>query len=1068
MKRFKLFNNIFGWVAFAIAAATYLLTKEPTASFWDCPEFITVAYRLEVGHPSGAPFFMLLGRLFSLFASSPKTVAGTVNSLSALASAFTILFLFWTITRLARKLITPTDGKYSLGQTVGILGAGLVGALAYTFSDTFWFSAVEGEVYATSALFTAIVFWAILKWDEVADEEHADRWLILIAYLMGLSIGVHLLNMLTIPALGLVYYFRKFPVTTKGTIIALFASVGALAALMYALIPGLLLVASWFDLLFVNQFGFPINSGVLFYCSLLLGSLAWSIYETFTEKSPIRIQISFILSFTLLGIPFIGESVWLGVLVILGLIAVFYFVKNINVRLLNTMLICFTCIVIGYSSYAMVVIRSMANPPMDQNSPEDIFSLTSYMNREQYGDRPLFYGPYYNAEVKRNVEGDRCVPAIDTVKTLWTLQEKMNPNDKDRYIVSGVKEDYVYDDKFCTIFPRMFSTQESHISAYKDWGEITGKEITYNTCGQEGTATIPTFAENLRFFFTYQVGFMYGRYFMWNFVGRQNDMQGYGQIDKGNFITGIPFIDNILVGNQSNLPPEQLNNKGRNVYYLLPLLLGIIGLIWQLNRGKKGLESFWLVGIIFFMTGVAIVIYLNQTPYQPRERDYAFGGSFYAFSIWIGLGVLALAQLIEKGLKNKAVAATLATLVCLIIPAQMASQNWNDHDRSGRYTCRDFGYNYLISCAPNAIIFTNGDNDTFPLWYLQEVEGVRRDVRVCNLSYLQTDWYIDQMRREAYESKPLPITWKRYQYVQGTRDMAQVYDLPQFPSMDVKTAIHDFVLNPQLLSNGVAAFPTSNLVLPIDKEEVLKVGAVKPEFKDSILPQLKIKLGSRVLKHELMILEMLSQNNWKRPIYFSVTVGDDYYMGLGDNFQLEGLAYRIVPMGRKGSGGRVDTDLMFDNMIHKFKWGGIENPKVYLDENNLRMCKTFRLMFYQLVDALIKEKKNAKALVALDYCMKVIPSKTVSNDYYSALLASQYYTLGKPQKGDAIMEDLASNCVKNISWYSSLSSQKMIDASKKDVEQNIRILGSVLSQCREAKRDLIVSKYMPILKKFSN
>ncbi len=1068
MKSFKLVNNVFGWIAFAVAAITYLLTMEPTASFWDCPEFITNAYNLEVGHPPGAPFFMLLGRFFSLFASDTSQVAAMVNSLSALSSAFTILFLFWTITRLARKIIAPTEGEYSIGQTVGIIGAALVGALAYTFSDSFWFSAVEGEVYASSSFFTAIVFWAILKWEEVADQPMADRWLIVIAYLMGLSIGVHLLNVLAIPVIGLVYYFKKFDATTKGTIIAFFASMGVLVILLYGLIPGVIEVASWFDLLFVNNLGMGFNSGVLFYCALLLASLIWGIYETFVGENPLRIKISFILSIILLGIPFIRESLVIGFIIIAGLVILFALVKEINTRMLNTILMALTVIVIGYSSYAVIVIRSAANPPMDQNSPENIFALQSYLNREQYGDRPLAYGPYYNAEVKREVRGEYCAPVSKEGKTLWAPKEKINPADKDEYIVTGKKQDYVYDDKFCTLFPRMWSSQANHKNGYKEWANVTGKEVEYDVCGNVRSAQVPTFAENLRFFFTYQVGFMYGRYFMWNFAGRQNDKQSFGQVDKGNFITGIPFIDSLFVGPQENLPPEQSDNKARNVYYLLPFLLGIVGLVWQMNQGKEGVENFWITGTLFFMTGLAIVLYLNQTPFQPRERDYAYVGSFYAYAIWIGLGVLGIASLLEKVIKNKIASTAIATLLCLAIPAQMASQNWDDHDRSDRYTCRDFGYNYLMSCAPNAIIFTNGDNDTFPLWYLQEVEGVRRDVRVCNLSYLQTDWYIDQMRRDAYESKALPIKWKRYQYVQGTRDVAYVYDMPQFPTMDVKTAIHEYVLNPDLLDKetGVCAFPTGNLYIPVNPDDAIKSGAVRPELKDSIIPQFNIQLKNRVLKHEMMILEMLSQNNWERPIYFSVTVGDDYYMGLQDNFRLEGLGYRITPISE--AGGRVDTDLMYDNMINKFKWGNISDPTIYLDENNLRMCRTFRLMFYRLAEALIKEKKNKKALATLDYCMKVIPPSIIRHDYYSVFLAAQYFSLGENEKGDEIMEDLASNSVKNIAWYKSLRNQQMIDASKSDLSLNLRMLGSILAHCKDAGRNDIVEKYYPIYEKYAN
>ncbi len=1066
MKQFRLVNNITGWIVFIIAAATYLLTMEPTASFWDCPEFISTAFKLEVGHPPGAPFFMLLGHFFSLFTSDVMKVAFYVNALSALASAFTILFLFWTITHLARKVVHPTEGgKYSLGQVIGIMGAGAVGALTYTFTDSFWFSAVEGEVYATSAVFTAIVFWAILKWEDVANQPHADRWIIFIAYMMGLSIGVHLLNLLTIPAIVLVYYFKKFEFTYKGMIIALLASFGILSVVMYGVVPGVMTVASWFELWFVNGLGFGFNTGFLAYCILTFAALIWTVYETFVGESLLRSQIALLLSVTLLGIPFIGESIGLGVVIILGLAGILFFVKKINIKLLNTIAIALMVITIGYSSYAIIVIRSAANPPMDQNSPDNVFALKSYLNREQYGDRPLLYGQYYNAEVEREIQGDYCVAKINEGANVWSPQEKVDSTEKDKYIVSDKKRDYVYNPKFCTLFPRMYSPQPNHVEGYKIWGGITGKSVPYSTCGHDDVKNgVPTFGENLQFFFTYQIGYMYLRYFAWNFIGRQNDIQGTGEVDKGSVITGFKFIDNRVAGDQDTLPSDLRNNKGRNVYYMLPFLLGILGIAYLFMKGKKGEQSFWITTVLFFMTGLAIVLYLNQTPYQPRERDYAYAGSFYAFAIWIGFGVLGLMALLQKILKNKIVAGSIASLLCLFIPVQMAGQNWDDHDRSNRYTCRDFGYNYLISCAPNAIIFTNGDNDTFPLWYLQEVEGVRPDVRVCNLSYLQTDWYIDQMRRKAYESDPLPIEWKRYQYVQGVRDIAETKNI--LPSMDAKTAIKEYVLNPDLLQDGVAMFPTDYLTIPVNKDEIVKLGIVKSEKKDSVLSQLGIKLKPRLYKHELMILEMLSQNEWKRPIYFSVTVGSDMYMGLDRYLQLEGLASRIVPIDSHSSEGSVNTDLMFDNMVHKFKWGNIADPKVYLDENNLRMCRTFRLMFYQLVDALIKEGKKEKALEALDYCRKVIPPTTVKDDYISSYFATQYYTLGKPEKGDAIMESIAKNSVEYINWYAHLTNPQFQKSSSQDFRQNMAILQSIIEQCKLAERTEIVKKYEPIFSKY--
>lgn len=1067
MKNYKFLNNVFGWTAFAIATITYFLTIEPTASFWDCPEFITTAYKLEVGHPPGAPFFMLLGRFFTLFASDVTQVALMINILSALASSFTILFLFCSITRLAQKVVTPQEnGSYSIGQIIGILGAGMVGALTFAFTDSFWFSAVEGEVYASSSLFTAVVFWAILKWEEVADQPQADRWLIFIAYMMGLSIGVHLLNLLAIPAIVLVYYFKKFEVTIKGTILALLSSFVILGLLMYGLVPGVMTVASWVELLFVNTFGLSFNSGFLFFCILLCVTLIWGVYETFTGKNPLRIKISFILSIALLGIPFIGEKVWLGVLLLLILgVLLFVVFKKLNVRLLNTIMLMLTTIVIGYSSYAVIVIRSTANPPMDQNSPDNVFALKSYLNREQYGDRPLLYGQYYNAEIAFDVKDGYCIPKKKEIGDVWSPKEKELGTENDEYIISDKKIKYIYDDKFCTLFPRMYSSQPNHESAYKMWGNVKGRKIHHESCGREETHIVPTFGENLKFFFEYQLAFMYGRYFMWNFAGRQNDIQGHGEVSNGNTLTGIPFIDNLSLGNQSTLPDDMKNNKGRNVYYLLPLLLGIVGLSYQLLRGKKGVEAFCITGILFFMTGIAIVLYLNQTPYQPRERDYAYAGSFYAFAIWIGFGVLGVMALLQKIFKKESISAALATILCLGVPIQMASQNWDDHDRSGRTTARDFGRNYLESCAPNAIIFTNGDNDTFPLWYLQEVEGIRTDVRVCNLSYLQTDWYIDQMRRESYDSKPLPISWKRYQYVQGVRDVAQVYNLPQYPSMELNTAIDSFLLNPNLLKDGVGALPSPNLYLPIDKEQVLKTNTVSAEFAENILPQIEINLKkNRIFKHEMMILEMLAQNNWERPIYFAVTVGDDYYMGLKDNFQLEGLAYRLVPMSQRGGG--VNTNVMFDNMLNKFKWGGIDNPDIYLDENNLRMCRTFRMMFYQLVSALVKEEKNEKAIEALDYCMKVIPGTTVKHDYTSSLLAGLYYQVGEYKKGDAIMDAIANNCVQNATWFMSLTNPQMRESVESELGHNLAVLESILAQCEQAGRTEILGKYVPVFRKY--
>jgi Protein of unknown function (DUF2723) len=1062
MKNFRLLNNVFGWVAFAIAAATYLTTMEPTASFWDCGEFISTAYKLDVGHPPGAPFFMLTGRFFSLFASDASQVALMVNSLSAIFSAFTILFLFWTITHLARKVVAKTEEEYTLANIIGIIGSGMVGALAYTFSDTFWFSAVEGEVYAYSSLFTAVVFWAILKWERVAERDGSDRWLIFIAYLMGLSIGVHLLNLLAIPAIVLVYYFRNYKTSAKGVVVAMLVSAIVLGIVLYGIIPGFVEVASWFELLFVNTLGMSFNTGLYFYILLTIAVLSWALYESYVNVNYLRTILSFVIAVTLVGIPFFGSHVLLGILIV-GAMLTFFFVKKelINARWLNTALAMITVILIGYSSYTVIVIRSAANPPMDQNSPDNVFALKYYLNREQYGDRPLIYGPVYNAPVELRVEGNNCVPVEKTGEAQYTPKPKTSPTDKDEYLRTGYKTDYVMNDKFNMFFPRLYSTQPSHIEAYKQWANISGTPISFDYCGQQRTESKPTFGENMRFFFDYQVRFMYWRYFLWNFAGRQNDLQGHGEIDRGNWISGIDFIDNYLVGDQTNLPSELADNKGRNKYYFLPLLLGLLGIVFQFFGGKEGRHGFWVTLLLFVLTGLAIVIYLNQTPYQPRERDYAYAGSFYAFSIWIGLGVLAIIKFIDQYIP-KTMAAVLVSLVSLGVPALMASENWDDHDRSNRFVARDFGQNYLMSVKKDAIIFSNGDNDTFPLWYNQEVEGKRTDVRVCNLSYLQTDWYIDQMKRGAYESAPLPISWTQADYVSGKNEVVWVEEQLK-EALDINTAF-DFLLKRGQFKDleGEGYIPTKQLFLPVDANEVVKNGAVPMARAAEIVPQLNIELTQRRLtKSELMILEMLRTNNWKRPIYFAVTVGDDYYLGLNDHFQLTGLAYQILPIGVKGAGAGVNTKEMYENMMTKFKFGNIADPKVYIDENTMRMCRTHRMMFSQLVAALYNEGDSVRALKALDYSEKMIPGATVPHDYISTTLAEYYYKLGQVQKGDAIMNAVATVAVENINWYNSLTSVQRNSVSNR-IGHNLAVLNQVLRICDQEKQKTILDKYLPI------
>ena len=989
MKQFKLVNTLMGWITFAIAAWVYCSTVEPTASFWDCPEFITTGYKLEVGHPPGAPFFMLTANLFSQFTSDPAQVALMVNYMSALMSAGCILFLFWTITHLTRKLVCSDYSQMTASKLITIEGSGLVGALAYTFSDTFWFSAVEGEVYAYSSLFTALVFWLIMKWEEHADEPHSDRWLVLIAYLTGLSIGVHLLNLLCLPAIVLIWYYKKNPeANLKGSLLALTASFVLVAAVLYGIVPGIVKVGGWFELFFVNTLGMPFNTGLVFYIFCLIATVLWAIRETLVQKSR-RMNLSYLVAVGMLGIPFYGygwSSFVIG-LVVLGILAVALSRKVqgkplISPRIMNTSLLCMLMIMIGYSTYAVIVIRSTANPPMDQNSPEDIFTLGQYLNREQYGSRPLFYGQAYTSKMALESRDGYCYPRSKEGAPIYQRVEKHSADEKDAYRIVYYDKEPIYAQNM--VFPRMYSDRPEHVNAYESWmGGVEGRQVPYDQCGQTVMVKVPTQMENLRFFFSYQLNFMYWRYFMWNFAGRQNDILGNGELEHGNWITGIPFIDNARLGDQSKLPTELKENKGHNVFYCLPLLLGLIGLFWQAYKNQEGVRQFWVVFFLFFMTGLAIVVYLNQTPLQPRERDYAYAGSFYAFAIWIGMGVAAIADGLKRIKLPEPAAAALAAIAALFVPIQMAGQTWDDHDRSGRYTCRDFGQNYLNSmdegCQP--VIFTNGDNDTFPLWYNQETEGVRTDARVCNLSYLQTDWYIDQMRRPAYDSPALPISWSRLDYVTGTHEAIPVYadalqqaidyykDSPEEMKQmlgdnpyELKNIIRHWILNE---NPDVQIFPTDSLVVTVDKESVKRSGMMVAA--DSIPDVMHISLkGKRaVYKNEMMLLEMISHGDWERPLYISTTVGADNYGHLGDNFVQEGLANRITPFNTKKSGRIMDSERMYDNMMNKFKYGGLkENPDIYLDETVVRMCYTHRRLFALLVQQLLAEGKQDKAAKA--------------------------------------------------------------------------------------------------------
>ena len=1073
MKQYKLVNNVLGWLTFFVAAFVYCSTIEPTASFWDCPEFITTGYKLEVGHPPGAPFFMLTANLFSQFASDPSQVARMVNTMSALLSATTILFLFWSITHLARKLILKDWSEMTLGKLIAIQASGLVGALIYTFSDTFWFSAVEGEVYAYSSAFTAIVFWLILKWEDHADEPHSDRWLVLIAYMTGLSIGVHLLNLLCLPAIVLVYCYRRFPhIELKGSLLALVGSFVLVAAVLYGVVPGIITVAGWFELLFVNTLGCPFNTGEIIYIVLLVAIVIWAIYESYVDKSFKRQNVSFVLSVGMLGIPFRGMTWGAGLLGLVILVALYFglnyrkkigkeLVPVVTARFKNTALLCMLMLMIGYSSYAVIVIRSAANPPMDQNSPEDVFTLGSYLSRDQYGDSPLLYGQAYTSQVAYDVDGNMCVPKHKEGAAIWQRKEKASKDEKDSYFVVSHKDKIIYAQNM--LFPRMHSS--AHAGAYENWmGGVEGTQVPYDRCGEPVMVKMPTQMENIRFFLSYQCNFMYWRYFMWNFAGRQNDIQGNGEPEHGNWITGISFIDDWMLGDQSKMPAELKANKGHNVFYCLPLLLGLIGLFWQAWRGQRGIRQFWVVFFLFFMTGLAIVLYLNQTPQQPRERDYAYAGSFYAYAIWCGLGVLAIYDMLKKKLKGNDVAvAGVVGVACLLVPIQMASQTWDDHDRSGRYTCRDFGQNYLMTLQDkgNPIIFTNGDNDTFPLWYNQETEGVRTDARVCNLSYLQTDWYIDQMKRPAYDSPSVPITWPRIDFCSGTNDYIEVRPAMKQQLLDfyreypeeARAAFGDEPFEVKNImkywvrskDNDTHVIPTDTLYITIDKEAVRRSGMMMAS--DTIPDRMVISLAGKraIYKNDMMMLEMLAQCNWERPLYVATTVGSDNYMNLGDNFVQEGLAYRITPFNTKAPGAKnFDTEKVYNNVMNRFKWGGLDKPGLYIDETVMRMCYTHRHLLAQLAMQLIAEGQNAKAEKVLRKAEKVLPEYNVPYTFMSgaADMARAYALIGKKADAARILNKVWADAKSYADYYLQLTGSRFM-MSQNDVLRQLYIMQNI-------------------------
>jgi len=1114
MKNYGVTNIILGWTAFLIAFVVYLLTLEPTAGFWDCGEFIATSYKLEVGHPPGAPFFMILGRFFTLFAGSDTSkVALSMNVLSALMSALTILFLFWTITQFVKRIVASREGITRIAG-ITIFGSALVGSMTYTFSDSFWFSAVEAEVYSTSSLFTALVFWAMLRWEEVAEEPGANRWIILIAYLMGLSIGVHLLNLLTIPALVFIFYFRKYTISVKGVLISGLLSATILGCLMYILIPGLTWFAGKFELLFVNGLGLPFNSGLLIYLVLIFGGLIFGMYYTLKRR------------------------------LVLG----------------NTLILGLFVIVLGYSSYGVILIRSSADTPLDEGNPDTVFSLLSYLNRDQYGDCPLLYGAYFN-HLPVNYDGGNVT---------------YYKGEKDYYSVP-TSGDYVFEDGAEGFFPRMWSVKPEHASEYIYWASLEEAKLYAVKRDPEGNPIQeatgkysfdrnqaigrPSFAENLRFFFRYQIGHMYLRYFMWNFSGRQNDIQGNGELTKGNWITGFNLLDNARLG-PSNLQPDYLKqNKGNNKYYMLPLVLGLIGAFFHYRKRR---QDFWIISLLFFFTGLAILVYLNQHPLQPRERDYAYVGSFYAFAIWIGIGMAGLIRWLAAK-RNPLVVSLFVIVVLVLVPLNMALENWDDHDRSNRYTAPAFARNFLNSCLPGAVLFTAADNDTFPLWYMQEVEGVRTDVRVANLSYLTADWYIRQMKTSYYDSEALPISMEQEHYNNGGRDRVylvesagvllkekyssnkskyekQLLDI-YFDFMSVvegsmmqKNHPKDFgvlksleeSMDPLQLFGYLSALtsedisdqlqldknilnilksrmgiliksidadyaplkksleflfsdetvfaqnqyylPSRKFTIPIDTSQ-LADWVIPDTFYGEIAQDVKLSLSERVIhKNLLTIIDLLGTNNWDRPIYYASSVPSKYYLNLENYFIREGFAYRVSPVLSMDNTtiGQLNTDDMFMKLMEEFDWGGLSTPGIYLDENNLRMLTHYRLAFALLAGELAKDKEFVKARSVLDRCMENLPKDTVPLSTGINQIIQGYFAAGDRDTALNLTEEYEEKLISELSYYTNLSDKKRFRSirSAPDMLSALREVNSLRIICANHGQDNIAGRLESSLDKY--
>ena len=1142
MKKYKLINNVLGWLIFVVAAATYLLTIEPTASFWDCPEFIAQGFKTEIGHPPGNPIFILAANFASKFAGGDvMAVAKCVNAMSAIFSALTILLLFWSITHLVKRLVVKDgeEDKMSLAQYLVVMGSGICGALVYTWSDTFWYSAVEAEVYAFSSFCTALVFWLILKWENRAHEPGSDRWIVLIAYVLGVSLGVHLLNLLCIPAIALIFYYRQCQAkdknsTLKGSLLTLLVSFVIVGLILYGLEPGFVKMGQRFDLFFVNTLGMSFNSGVLVYAIVLLAALAWALWELYSNKSNLRIKISFALSILLSGMIFIGDG-WILPLILFIALCVYLFhkdMKRIPVRLFTNIVTCILVIFIGFSSYALILIRSSQNTPLDENSPNNTFALAKYLSREQYGETPLLYGRTLYSDIMYEPGSNGTLqPAVKNGPTQYAPEVKESPDQPDRYKDLGPKKTYRYSPEQNMLFPRIHD--DKHEKEYVEWLGMQGTQVEATTqLDANGNASSkelklkPTMMENLRFFVDYQLNYMYWRYFMWNFAGRQNDLQGMGEITHGNWISGYSFIDNPRLGDQSLLPDDLgKGNKGHNVFYMLPLLMGIIGLLWQAYRGRRGIEQFWVVFFLFFMTGIAIVLYLNQTPNQPRERDYAYAGSFYAFSIWVGMGVAGLWSLVMWALKKKdkknvkrmaadaagsgnqgAVAtaiAAVAALIGLVVPLQMVSQTWDDHDRSGRTAARDFGRNYLSSVAPNGVIFCNGDNDTFPLWYLQEVEGYRTDVRAVNLSYLATDWYISQMQRAAYESAPLPMSAGKSTYAYDERQFCYFIQPDDTPTEALKSLASIYSVDSKNNPYGINEIRYPKIYMNVDADQAIKAGVAREEDREKIQASINLdlqRMGSGMTASQLMSLDIIANSiaqGWNRPCYFAMTVPNSYYLGLDPYLRSTGMVYQVTPIVSDTDRGEfaVSTDVMYDNVVNKFLWGGLDTAKpgdIYLDETVSRMVTTTRSALIDLASALSNEGTMAregtinipagmtsdeyaadrykKARTILDLMMEKLPisicpfviqmGEQVANVYYNLGKVSSDSTL--VDKANKILEDEVLRYGGYLRFYQSLDAGQYsrLTATDKFIDQQYMLfmLQDYYRQAGESKYTKLMDK----------